>query len=195
MRRHFGLCPVIRRFEGGRWGILQSFEERPVGAPISTGELSLLFESACFTVHNRARSRRPSVRRRLGFREFTADGLSRMLHCVAQRLMPVYLHSAEQLADADIPSGDETSYWVIEVKSYYIAWEAMRARTKTKAKAPQALKNSLYIRPTKRQRWARWSAGPLSLNHRGWSRDTIEPCHSEWGASTQAWPLSWVRHC
>ena len=57
-----GLYLVTRRFEGGRLSVLQTFEERPRGAPISTGELSLLLEGARFTVHKRARPWRPHVR-------------------------------------------------------------------------------------------------------------------------------------
>lgn len=51
-----GVYLVTRRFEGGRVRVLQSFTERPTGAPISTGELSLLLEGARFTVHKRARA-------------------------------------------------------------------------------------------------------------------------------------------
>jgi transposase len=51
-----GLYLVTRRFEGGRLRVLQTFEERPRGAAISTGELSLLLEGARFTVHKRARA-------------------------------------------------------------------------------------------------------------------------------------------
>jgi hypothetical protein len=51
-----GLYLVARRFEAGRVRVLQAFAERPMGAPISTGELSLLLEGARFTVHNRARA-------------------------------------------------------------------------------------------------------------------------------------------
>ena len=58
-----GLYLVTRRFEGGRLSVLQTFEERPSGAPISTGELSLLLEGARFTVHRRARSWRTQTRR------------------------------------------------------------------------------------------------------------------------------------
>jgi hypothetical protein len=50
-----GLYLVTRRFEGGRLRVLESFAERPSGAVISTGELSLLLEGAKFTVHKRAR--------------------------------------------------------------------------------------------------------------------------------------------
>jgi hypothetical protein len=51
-----GLYLVTRRFEGGRLRVLQRFAERPSGAAISTGELSLLLEGAHFTVHKRART-------------------------------------------------------------------------------------------------------------------------------------------
>ena len=56
-----GLYLIIRRFEGGRLRVLETFAERPSGAAISTGELSLLLEGARFTVHKRARKwRTPS---------------------------------------------------------------------------------------------------------------------------------------
>jgi hypothetical protein len=51
-----GLYLVTRRFEGGCLKVLQSFAERPSGAAISTGELSLLLEGARFTVHKRAKA-------------------------------------------------------------------------------------------------------------------------------------------
>jgi hypothetical protein len=51
-----GVYVVMRRFEGGRVRVLESFAERPTGTPISTGELSLLLEGARFTVHKRARA-------------------------------------------------------------------------------------------------------------------------------------------
>jgi hypothetical protein len=54
-------------------------------------------------------------------KRFSAGGLSRMLHYVAQRLLPIYLELAEQLADSDILSGDDTSCRVIEVASYFKA--------------------------------------------------------------------------
>jgi len=50
-----GLYLITRRFEGGRLRLLETFAERPSGAAISTGELSLLLEGARFTVHQRAR--------------------------------------------------------------------------------------------------------------------------------------------
>lgn len=52
-------------------------------------------------------------------KQFTASGLSRMLHYVAERLVPIYLELAEQLSDSDILSGDDTSCRVIEVASYF----------------------------------------------------------------------------
>ncbi|MCK5805789.1 MAG: IS66 family insertion sequence element accessory protein TnpB [Lentisphaeria bacterium] len=61
MGDEIGLYLVTRRFEGGRVNVLQTFEERPIGAPISRGELSLLLEGARFTVHKRARSWRSSA--------------------------------------------------------------------------------------------------------------------------------------
>jgi hypothetical protein len=57
-----GLYLVTRRFEGGRVRVLETFAERPTGAAISTGELSLLLEGARFTVHKRARAWRPRIR-------------------------------------------------------------------------------------------------------------------------------------
>ena len=54
-----GLYLVTRRFEGGRLRVLLTFAERPSGAAISTGELSLLLEGARFTVHKRARAWQP----------------------------------------------------------------------------------------------------------------------------------------
>jgi hypothetical protein len=59
-----GLYLVTRRFEGGRLRVLQSFSERPSGAVISTGELSLLLEGARFTVHKRAQAWRPGPQSR-----------------------------------------------------------------------------------------------------------------------------------
>jgi len=49
-----GVYVVMRRFEGARVRLLQSFSDRPTGTSISTGELSLLLEGARYTVHKRA---------------------------------------------------------------------------------------------------------------------------------------------
>ncbi len=49
---------------------------------------------------------------------FKASALSRMLHYVAERLLPVYLELAAQLADAEILAGDDTSCRVLEVSTY-----------------------------------------------------------------------------
>jgi len=69
-------------------------------------------------------------------KQFTAGGLSRMLHYVAQRLVPIYLKLAEQLADSDILSGDDTSCRVIEVSSYFKASKARKQRGSTKKRKP-----------------------------------------------------------
>lgn len=49
-----GVYLLMRRFEGRRVRLLESFTERPEGTVITTGELSLLLEGAQFTVHKRA---------------------------------------------------------------------------------------------------------------------------------------------
>jgi len=51
-------------------------------------------------------------------KQFTAGGLSRMLHYVAERLVPIYIQLSEELADSDILCGDDTSCRVIEVASH-----------------------------------------------------------------------------
>ena len=51
-------------------------------------------------------------------KQFTAGGLSRMLHYVAQRLLPIYLKLGEELSNSDILCGDDTSCRVIEVASH-----------------------------------------------------------------------------
>jgi len=48
-------------------------------------------------------------------KEFTAGGLSRMLHYVAERLVPIYLTLSTKLSNSDILSGDDTSCRVLEV--------------------------------------------------------------------------------
>jgi IS66 Orf2 like protein len=56
-----GVYVVMRRFEGARVRLIEAFTERPTGAAISTGELSLLLEGARFTVHKRAGAWRPTT--------------------------------------------------------------------------------------------------------------------------------------
>jgi hypothetical protein len=58
-----GLYLVTRRFEGGRLRVLLSFAEQPSTRTVTTGELSLLLEGTCFTVHSRARAWRPAAGR------------------------------------------------------------------------------------------------------------------------------------
>ncbi len=52
-------------------------------------------------------------------KRFTAGALSRMLHYVAQRLLPIYLELTNQLANAEILAGDDTSCRVLEVSTYF----------------------------------------------------------------------------
>ena len=65
-------------------------------------------------------------------KKFTAGGLSRLLHYVAQRLVPIYLELAEQLADSEILAGDDTSCRVLEVSSYVKASKAAGGSPKQK---------------------------------------------------------------
>jgi len=51
-------------------------------------------------------------------KRFTAGSLSRMLQYVAQRLVWIYLELAEQLANAEILAGDDTSCRVLEVTGF-----------------------------------------------------------------------------
>lgn len=48
-----------------------------------------------------------------------ADGLSRLLHYVATRLVPIYIELGEQLSDSEIIGGDDTSTRVLEVNTYF----------------------------------------------------------------------------
>jgi len=68
-------------------------------------------------------------------KQFTAGGLSRMLHYVAQRLVPIYLKLGEQLSDSDILCGDDTSCRVLEVASYFKTAKSQR-RKRPKNKRP-----------------------------------------------------------
>jgi hypothetical protein len=52
-------------------------------------------------------------------KRFTAGALSRMLHYVAERLTPIYLELARQLADCEILAGDDTSCRVLEISGYF----------------------------------------------------------------------------
>ncbi|MCK5804030.1 MAG: transposase, partial [Lentisphaeria bacterium] len=63
-------------------------------------------------------------------KKFATSGLSRMLHYVAERLLPIYLELSEQLADSEILSGDDTSSRVIEVSSHFKAVKAAKAKAR-----------------------------------------------------------------
>lgn len=52
-------------------------------------------------------------------KRFTAGAFSRMLHYVAQRLVPIYLELATQLANCEILAGDDTSCRVLEVSTHF----------------------------------------------------------------------------
>jgi hypothetical protein len=59
-------------------------------------------------------------------KRFTAGALSRMLHYVAERLLPIYLELADQLANAEVLAGDDTSCRVLEVSNYFAKREDER---------------------------------------------------------------------
>lgn len=52
-------------------------------------------------------------------KRFTAGGLGRLLHYVAERLVPIYLELCQEVAQSDILAGDDTSCRVIEVATYF----------------------------------------------------------------------------
>jgi hypothetical protein len=52
-------------------------------------------------------------------KRFSAGALSRMLHYVAQRLVPIYLELWAQLANCEILAGDDTSCRVLEVSTHF----------------------------------------------------------------------------
>ena len=61
-------------------------------------------------------------------KDFTAGGLSRMLHYVAVRLVAIYIELSEQLSDADILAGDDTPCRVLEVNAYSEQLKAARRK-------------------------------------------------------------------
>ena len=65
-------------------------------------------------------------------KRFTASMLSRMLHYVAVRLVPIYLELAAQLADSEVLAGDDTSSRVVEVSRYF----AQNERDDGKSESP-----------------------------------------------------------
>ncbi len=71
-------------------------------------------------------------------KRFTAGGLGRMLHYVAQRLVPIYLELGEQLADSSILAGDDTSCRVLEVASHFAASKAASGSAQKEKKPPWA---------------------------------------------------------
>jgi len=85
-------------------------------------------------------------------KRFTAGGLSRLLHYVAERLVAIYIELAEQLADSEIVAGDDTPCRVLEVNAYLEKLKSTTdkaqkepppwARYRTKAEAQEYLKRS-----------------------------------------------------
>ena len=61
-------------------------------------------------------------------KEFTAGGLSRLMHYVAVRLVAIYIELGEQLSDADIVAGDDTSCRVLELNAYFEQLKATRKK-------------------------------------------------------------------
>jgi len=66
-------------------------------------------------------------------KQFTAGGLSRLLHYVAVRLVAIYIELGEQLSDSEIICGDDTSCRVLEVNGYF---ERLKTGKADKSKAP-----------------------------------------------------------
>ncbi len=66
-------------------------------------------------------------------KRFTAGGLARMLHYVAQRFVPIYLELGAQLSRSDYLAGDDTSCRVLEVSSYFEWARANPAEARSQA--------------------------------------------------------------
>jgi len=62
-------------------------------------------------------------------KQFTAGGLSRLLHYVAVRLVAVYIELGEQLSDSEMICGDDTSCRVLQVNSYFERLKTGKADT------------------------------------------------------------------
>jgi hypothetical protein len=83
-------------------------------------------------------------------KRFTAGALSRMLHYVAERLTPIYLELARQLADCEILAGDDTSCRVLEVSGYFKSKDEQASEHKDKPpwaayQTPSAAEESLRL--------------------------------------------------
>jgi hypothetical protein len=99
-------------------------------------------------------------------KRFTAGGLGRLLHYVAERLVPIYLELADQLADSSILAGDDTSCRVVEVNSHFAASKAAGGGAAKEARPPpwagyctpeaaaQSLKRCEELRRAREQRRA-----------------------------------------
>jgi len=95
-------------------------------------------------------------------KRFTAGGLSRLLHYVAVRLLAIYIELAEQLSDADIVGGDDTSCRVVEVNTYLERNKSKAADNneppwaeyRTKAEAEESIKRCQQLQQDRIKRQA-----------------------------------------
>lgn len=95
-------------------------------------------------------------------KRFTAGGLSRLLHYVAVRLLAIYIELAEQLSDADIVGGDDTSCRVVEVNTYLERIKSKAAdkneppwaEYRTKAEAEESIKRCQQLQQERVKRQA-----------------------------------------
>jgi hypothetical protein len=93
-------------------------------------------------------------------KQFSAGGLSRMLHYVAERLVPIYLTLSEQLADSEILGGDDTSCRVLEVTQLKQDDRRSTSRPppwadyRTRAAAEQSIEQCRHRRQARMQRRA-----------------------------------------
>jgi hypothetical protein len=77
-------------------------------------------------------------------KRFTAGAFSRMLHYVAQRLLPIYLELASELTNCEILAGDDTSCRVLEVSTYFAESSAQAKKPPWAAyQTPSAAEESL----------------------------------------------------
>ena len=91
-------------------------------------------------------------------KRFTAGGLARMLHYVAERLVPIYLELSRQVAGSEILAGDDTSCRVIEVATYLAKSKSEDAGSREKTRCPwtdyrtPAAAEESFCRCTERER-------------------------------------------
>jgi hypothetical protein len=84
-------------------------------------------------------------------KRFTTGSLSRMLHYVAQRLVPVYLELARQVANSEVIGGDDTSCRVLEVAAYFEEGKAGASPPWADYRTPEAAEATLRRREEARR--------------------------------------------